>query len=27
MCYVTWEDDRDGTRDIYLARRPCGPSP
>jgi len=23
MCYVTWEDDRDGTRDIYLARRPC----
>ena len=23
MCYVAWEDDRDGTRDIYLARRVC----
>jgi hypothetical protein len=22
-CYVAWEDDRDGTRDIYFARRPC----
>jgi predicted amidohydrolase len=25
-CYLTWEDDRDGSRDIYFARRPC-PSP
>lgn len=23
-CYVAWEDDRDGTSDIRLARRPCG---
>jgi hypothetical protein len=23
LCYATWEDDRDGTRDIYFARRPC----
>ena len=24
LCYVAWEDDRDGTSDIYLARRACG---
>jgi hypothetical protein len=24
MCYATWEDDRDGDPDVYLARRPCG---
>ncbi len=24
LCYVTWEDDRDGTSGIYLARRACG---
>ncbi len=24
LCYVAWEDDRDGTSDIYLARRGCG---
>ena len=24
LCYVVWEDDRDGTSDIYLARRGCG---
>jgi hypothetical protein len=23
-CYVAWEDDRDGTSDVYLARRDCG---
>ncbi len=23
-CYVAWEDDRNGDRDVYLARRPCG---
>jgi predicted amidohydrolase len=23
MCYAAWEDDRDGTRDIYFSRRPC----
>jgi len=23
MCVVVWEDDRDGTSDIYRARRPC----
>jgi hypothetical protein len=22
-CMVVWEDDRDGTSDIYSARRPC----
>ncbi|HYY05700.1 MAG TPA: sialidase family protein, partial [Candidatus Limnocylindria bacterium] len=24
VCYVAWEDDRDGTSAIYLARRACG---
>ena len=24
VCYVVWEDDRNGTSDIYLARRDCG---
>jgi len=24
LCYVAWEDDRNGTSDIYLARRACG---
>src|SRR6266478_1442861 len=24
LCYVVWEDDRNGTSDIYLARRACG---
>src|SRR5207253_175726 len=24
LCYVAWEDDRNGTGDIYLARRACG---
>jgi hypothetical protein len=24
LCYVAWEDDRNGTSDIYLARRGCG---
>jgi len=24
LCYVAWEDDRNGTSDIYLARRTCG---
>jgi hypothetical protein len=24
MCYVAWEDDRNGDRDVYLARRACG---
>jgi len=23
LCYVVWEDDRNGTSDIYLARRAC----
>ncbi len=23
-CYVAWEDDRDGTSDVWLAHRPCG---
>ena len=23
-CVVAFEDDRDGTRDVWLARRPCG---
>jgi hypothetical protein len=23
-CYVVWEDDRNGTSDVYLARRSCG---
>ena len=23
LCHVVWEDDRDGTRDIYTARRSC----
>jgi len=23
-CYVTWEDDRDGEPNVYLARRACG---
>jgi hypothetical protein len=23
LCHVAWEDDRDGTRDIYTARRSC----
>jgi hypothetical protein len=23
VCYVTWEDDRDGTSDIFLGRRDC----
>jgi predicted amidohydrolase len=23
-CYVVWEDDRNGTSDVYLARRACG---
>jgi predicted amidohydrolase/uncharacterized protein YbaA (DUF1428 family) len=23
-CYVAWEDDRNGDRDVYLARRACG---
>jgi len=23
VCYVVWEDDRNGDSDIYLARRPC----
>ena len=22
-CYVVWEDNRNGTSDIYLGRRPC----
>ena len=26
LCYVVWEDDRNGTSDIYLARRGCGAS-
>ncbi|MFN8545255.1 MAG: sialidase family protein [Candidatus Binatia bacterium] len=24
QCYVAWEDDRNGDRDVYLARRSCG---
>ena len=24
LCYVAWQDDRDGTSAIYLARRSCG---
>ncbi len=24
LCYVAWEDDRDGTSAVYLARRACG---
>jgi len=24
LCYAVWEDDRDGTSDVYLARRGCG---
>ena len=24
LCYVAWEDDRDGTSDVYLAQRSCG---
>jgi hypothetical protein len=24
VCYVAWEDDRDGDPDVYLARRACG---
>jgi hypothetical protein len=24
LCYVVWEDDRNGTSDVYLARRACG---
>jgi len=24
VCYVAWEDDRNGTSDVYLARRACG---
>jgi hypothetical protein len=23
LCYVVWEDDRDGTSAVYLARRSC----
>ena len=24
VCYVAWEDDRNGNPDVYLARRACG---
>jgi len=24
VCYVAWEDGRNGDRDIYVAARPCG---